>query len=104
MKQPCKWFIEPRDQQTNEAVARELSGEEIQELVCDGETIRVLECSWKLAEFFSRAPSLDFNLYARNGNGPVRRADCVIRGKRVIGGRKRSISLIRGSDLQKPKP
>lgn len=103
MKQPCRWFIEPRDQQTNEAIARELPGEEVQELFCDGETIRVLECPWKLVEFFSRVLGLDFNLYARNGNGPVRKADCVVRGKKVTASRKPPIRLAKGSDLKPPQ-
>lgn len=84
MKQPCRWFIEPKDQQTNESISRELPGEEIQELICDGRVVKVLECPWKLVNFFSRSSMLNFNLYARNGNGPVRAANCVIRGKKII--------------------
>ncbi|OQA36970.1 MAG: hypothetical protein BWY53_00177 [Parcubacteria group bacterium ADurb.Bin326] len=103
MKQSCRWFIEPRDQRTNEAVAGELPGEEVQELFCDGETIRVLECPWKLVEFFSRVPSLDFNLYARNGNGPVRKANCVIRGKGISGTHRHTAHLSKGSDLKPPQ-
>lgn len=103
MKQPCRWFIEPGDPQTNEVIARELPGEEIQELAYDGETVRVLECPWRLVNFFSQAPGLSFSLYARNGNGPVRKADCVIRGKKVAGGRKCPVRLIKASDLRKPK-
>lgn len=103
MKQPCRWFIEPRNQSTNEAIARELPGEDVQELVCGNETVRVFECSWKLVEFFSQASSLDFNLYARNGNGPVRKADCVVQGKKLIASRKRPIRLVKGSDLRPPQ-
>ena len=103
MKQPCRWFIEPRDKQTNEAIVRELPGEEVQELSYDEEPVRVLECPWKLVEFFSRVPSLDFNLYARNGNGPVRKADCVVRDKKVATSRKRPIRLAKGSDLKPPQ-
>ncbi len=77
-----RWLVEPRDQQTNEAIFRVLPFEEIQELSYEGETIRVVECPWKLVDFLSRIPSLNFNLYVRKDNGPVLKANCVIRSKK----------------------
>ncbi len=78
-KQPCKWYIEPRDINTNEALARELSGDETLEIHDDkGNSLQVyLIPSRKLSKFRNSKAQADFrfNVFVQEGGGKIRNAN-----------------------------
>jgi hypothetical protein len=76
VRPPYKWFIEPGDSNTNEAIAREVSSEDAMEIHDDKGTRRrvYLITSKKLTQFRNSkaAAGFRFRILVQEGEGKIR--------------------------------
>ena len=85
MQPKCRWFIQPKNAQTNQAIADQLDSEDGQEERFDGQPINVWEAPWKPVDLLTRSgrsANMDFIIYRRKGGGKLEKADWLTnRGK-----------------------